>query len=78
MGPKKSRKVRKIEVPTDSVPKFELGDTAVDIQQRREEREAREKEEAQQQREAEARTEEAGAEEPHLPDEGVAEKRPRT
>ena len=43
MGSKKGRKVRKIEVPTDSVPEFELGDTAVDIQRRREEREARER-----------------------------------
>ena len=41
MGPKKGRRVRKIEVPTDSVPKFDLGDTAVDIQRRRDERKAR-------------------------------------
>ena len=40
MGPKKGRRVRKIKVPTDSVPEFELGDTVADIQQRREEREA--------------------------------------
>ena len=40
MGPKKGRRVRKIEVPTDSVPKFELWDTAANIQRRREEREA--------------------------------------
>ena len=46
MGPKKGRRVRKIKVPTDSVPEFELGDTVVDIQQRSEEREAREREEA--------------------------------
>ena len=25
MGPKKGRRVRKIQVPTDSVPEFELG-----------------------------------------------------
>ena len=31
MAPNKSRRVRKIEVPTDSVPEFELGDPAVDI-----------------------------------------------
>ena len=31
MGPKKGRRVRKIEVPTDSVPEFELGDTVADI-----------------------------------------------
>ena len=37
MGPKKDKIVRKTEVPTDS-----LGDTAGDIQCRREEREAKE------------------------------------
>ena len=46
MGPKKGRRVSKIEVPTDSVPEFELGDTAADIQWRREKREARKREEA--------------------------------
>ena len=45
MGPIKGRRVKKIEVPRDSVPEFELGDTAADIQWRREEREAREREE---------------------------------
>ena len=30
---------RKIEVPTDSQPQFELGDTAEDIEKRRKERE---------------------------------------
>ena len=35
--------MRKVEVPTDSVPEFELGDTAADIQWRREEREARQR-----------------------------------
>ena len=50
MGPK-DRRVRKIDIPTDSVPEFELGDTAVDIKRRREKREAREREEeAQKQR----------------------------
>ena len=44
MGPKKGRRVRKIEVPTDSVHKYKLGDTAADIQWRREERETRERE----------------------------------
>ena len=34
--------MRKIKVPIDSVPEFELGDTVVDIQRRRQEREARE------------------------------------
>ena len=31
MGPKKGRRVRKIKVSTNSVPKFELGDTAAYI-----------------------------------------------
>ena len=78
MGPKKGGRVRKIGVPTDSFPEFELGDTAADIQQRREEREAREREEAQQQREEEARREETRVEETHSQEEGVAGKRPRT
>ena len=44
MGPKKGRRnVRKIEAPTDTPTKFELGDTAADIQRRREEREQRER-----------------------------------
>ena len=34
---------RKIEVPTDTQPKFELGDTAEDIERRRREREERER-----------------------------------
>ena len=55
---------------------FELGDTAADIQWRRE---AREREEAwqQQQREEEARREGARAEESHSKEEGVAKERPR-
>ena len=48
MGPKKGRRVRKIEVSTNSVPECELGDTAADIQWRRKEREVRETDEAQQ------------------------------
>ena len=78
MDPKKGRRVRKIEVPTDSVPEFELGDTAADIKQRRQERETRAREEAQQQqwREEEARSVEARAEETHSQEEGVAEKGP--
>ena len=78
-GPKKGRRVKKIEISTESVPEFELGDTVADIQQRREEREAREMEEAQQQRQREeARREEARVEKTHSQNEGVAEKRPRT
>ena len=49
MGHKKGRRLRKIEVPTDSVPEFELEDTAADIQWGREERETREREETQKQ-----------------------------
>ena len=56
-----------IEVPTDSIPEFELGDTAADIQQRMQERETRAREEAQLQqwREEEARSAEARAEKTH-------------
>ena len=64
MGPKKGRRVRKIEVSTDSVPESVLGDTAVDIQQRREKREAREREEAQKPMEEEARVEETHSSNP--------------
>ena len=78
MGPKKGSRVRKIEVPTDSVLEFELGDTAADIQQMRQEREAREREEAQKQMEQEAKREEARVEETHSQEEGVAEIRGRT
>ena len=44
MGPKKSRKVRKIDVPADTPAEFKLVDRAADIQRRREEREQREME----------------------------------
>ena len=37
--------MRKIEVPTDSQPQFELGDTAEDIERRRRKRERREEKE---------------------------------
>ena len=40
-----SRQVMKIKVSTDTPTEFELGDTAADIQRRREEREQREREE---------------------------------
>ena len=79
MGPKKGRRVRKLEVPTESVPKFELGDTAADIQWRRQEREAtervareREVAEQQQQREEDAKKEEERVEKIH------SEQKPRT
>ena len=68
----------KIEVPTDSVPELELGDTGADIRWNREEREARKREEAQQQREEEARMEQGRVEETHSQEEGVAEKWART
>ena len=47
MGPKKGRRVKNIKLPTYSVPEFELGDTAVDIQWRREAREREEDEQGQ-------------------------------
>ena len=51
--------MRNIEVPTDTHTEFELGDTAADIQSRREEREQREKEaEAQKQGEREGGSQE--------------------
>ena len=72
MGPKKGRRVRKIEVTTDSVPEFELENTAADIKWRREEREATEREEeAQKQKQEEAMREEAT----HSQEEGVAKKK---
>ena len=74
MGPKKGRRVRKIEVLTDSVPEFKLGGTTADTQQRREEREAIEKEDEAQKQRKEARREAAT----HSPEEGVVGKRPRT
>ena len=58
MGPKKDRRVRNIEVPTDVSTEFVLGDTATDIQGRREEREARERDEEAQKQGEETRREE--------------------
>ena len=46
---------RKTEVPTDSQPQFELGDTAEEIERRRREREERERQE-QEEREREVGT----------------------
>ena len=63
MGNKKGRRGRKIEVPTHSVPEFELDDTVADIQRRREERETREREEDLEKQRKEARMEGAT----HLP-----------
>ena len=48
-------RIRKIEVPTDTPTEFELGDTAADIQKRREEREKREGEEDSQKQQREER-----------------------
>ena len=42
---------RKIEVPTDTQPQFELGDTAEDIERRRREREERDERESKKQEE---------------------------
>ena len=79
MCQKKGRRVRKIVVPTDSVPKFELEDTAADIR-KREEREERERKEAQKQRGwgRSGGRRKARVEETHSQKKGVVEKRPRT
>ena len=59
IGSKMSRKhVRKIDIPTDTHTEFVLGDTAADIQRRREEREQREREEADKQQREEREREE--------------------
>ena len=73
MSVKNGRRVRK-EVPTDTHPEFELGNTAADIQGRRVEREAREREEEAQRPREEARREETT----HSAEKGVAEKYART
>ena len=44
---------RKIEIPTDTQPQFELGDTAEDIERRRREREERDEREMREQEERE-------------------------
>ena len=76
MGPKKGRRLRKIQFPTDSVPYSYRGYAAADIQWRRE---AKEREEAQKQRQEEARREEeARPEETHSHEERVAEQTART
>ena len=74
MGPKKGRRVRKIEVPTDSVPESELGDTVTEIHWSREERKAKEREEEAHKQREEARREEST----NSPEEGAAEKHART
>ena len=74
MGPKKGRRLRKIEMATDTPTELELGDMAVDVQRRMEEREASQREkEAQKQREK-ARREETT----HSEEEGVAKKHAMT
>ena len=79
MGPKKGRmNVRKIAVSTDTPTKFELGDTAADIQRSREEREQREKGDRQRNnRVRRGRVRRAETLQLHT-EEGVAERRPRT
>ena len=74
MGPKKGRRVRKIEVPTDTPTEFELGDTATDIQRIRGESEAREREEETQKQRVEPRR----VDTTHSAEEGVTEKCART
>ena len=49
---------RKIEVPTDTQPQFELGDTAEDIERRRREREERDERERREQEERDREREE--------------------
>ena len=49
---------RKIEVPTDTQPQFELGDTAADIERRGREREERDERQRIEQRESRKRREE--------------------
>ena len=70
MGPKKDRRVRKIEVSTDTPAEFELGHTTADVERRRKDREARETEEIEKQRE-EARREKTT----HSAEEGACEDR---
>ena len=56
---------RKIEVPADTQPQFELGDTAVDIEIRRREREERDERESREQEERDReRMEREGEESP--------------
>ena len=62
---------RKIEVPTDTQPQFELGDTAEDIEKRRREREERDEREREERTRGEGQREdterEEGREFPSLP-----------
>ena len=57
MGPRKGRRMRKIEFPRDTPTEFELGDTATDIQRKKEGREEREGEEEAQKQQMEEREE---------------------
>ena len=77
MGPKKSKKkMKKIEVPLDTPTEFELGDAAVYLHGRREDREQRDREEAEKQQGR--REKKPGTEIPRSTEEAVAEKRPIT
>ena len=58
MGPEKGKRMRKIEISEDTPTEFELGNTAADIQRRREEMEAREREEKAENYREEARRDE--------------------
>ena len=73
MGPKKGQKSEEDSSPTDTPTEFELGDTATDIQRRREERETRERDKAQKQMEETRRGKST-----HSAEEGVAEKLAKT
>ena len=77
MDPKKGRRVRKIKVPTDSVPEFELGYTVTDLQ-RNHRRGRQERGRRHSNSNRGRRREEARVEETHSQEEGVAEKRPST
>ena len=71
--------MRRIEVPTETPTEFELGDTAADIQRRREEREQRDQREQIEKQQREEREGARRVETPHShTEEGVVEKRPGT
>ena len=72
--PRGRRRKIEVHVPTDTQPEFELGDTAADIERRRQEREEREERETLERLQTE-RTEEMKREETG---EGRTEKRART
>ena len=64
---------RKIEVPTDTQPQFELGDTAEDIERRRREREERDEREREERAGREGQREDGEREEGREPGKGREE-----